>query len=365
MSSNDTAQSPAISATIPTPILEINGSRQFLSWLAEQRLSIAFTTYQIGKVYFIGLKPDSTLSVFERSFNRCMGLCTTSNGLYMSALYQVWRFENILQAGQRQDGFDRLYRPQIGYTTGDLDIHDMAVDSNGRLIFVNTLFGCLATLSDTHSFRPIWQPFFLNKLAAEDRCHLNGLAMKDGQPAYVTAISQSNVVDGWRDHRANGGIVMDVARNEIVCSGLSMPHSPRWHQGKLWLLNSGTGDFGYVDLNTGRFESVCFCPGYMRGLSFCGNFALVGLSKSRENRTFSGLALDNNLRLHRIEARCGIQVVDLRTGDIVHWFHMEGVVRELYDVVALPEIRCPMALGFKTDEIRRLLNIEDSLVPSN
>ncbi|MCC7092315.1 MAG: TIGR03032 family protein [Nitrosomonas sp.] len=340
------------------PTLEISTSRQMLSWLAEQRLSIALTTYQIGKLYFIGLKPDNGLSVFERSFNRCMGLCATSNGLYMSSLYQVWRFENVFEPGQQQDGFDRLYVPQIGYTTGDLDIHDMAVDRDGRLVFVNTLFGCLATLSETHSFKPLWQPPFISKLAAEDRCHLNGLAMKDGQPAYVTAVSQSDVADGWREHRMSGGIVINVTSNDIVCTGLSMPHSPRWYNDKLWLLNSGTGDFGYVDLATGRFESVCFCPGYMRGLSFHGHFALVGLSKPRHNKTFSGLALDDHLKSRNAEARCGVQIIDLRTGDIVHWLRMEGVVNELYDVITLPQIRRPMALGFKTDEIRRVLSIE-------
>ncbi len=125
-----------------TPTLEISTSRQLLSWLIEQKISIALTTYQIVKLYFIGLKLDNALSVFERSFNRCMGLCTTSNGLYMSSLYQVWRFENVFEVGQQQDGYDRLYVPQLGYTTGDLDIHDMAVDRNGRLVFVNTLFSC-------------------------------------------------------------------------------------------------------------------------------------------------------------------------------------------------------------------------------
>ena len=346
------------SETEVKPTLEISSSRQLLSWLAEQQLSIALTTYQVGKLYFIGLKPDNGLSVFERSFNRCMGLCATPNGLYMSSLYQVWRFENVFEPEQNQDGFDRLYVPQVGYTTGDLDIHDMAVDRDGRLVFVNTLFGCLATLSETHSFKPLWQPPFISKLAAEDRCHLNGLAMKDGQPGYVTAVSQSDVADGWREHRTNGGIVIDVIRNDIVCTGLSMPHSPRWYNDKLWLLNSGTGDFGYVDLATGRFESVCFCPGYMRGLSFHGHFALIGLSKPRHNKTFSGLALDDNLKSRNAEARCGVQIIDLRTGDIVHWLRMEGVVDELYDVIILPHVRRPMALGFKTDEIRRVLSIE-------
>jgi uncharacterized protein (TIGR03032 family) len=237
------------------PALEITTSRQMLAWLAEQQLSLALSTYQIGKLFFIGLKANGELSVFERSFNRCMGLCPTANGLYLSSLYQVWRFENLFTAGEQQDGFDRLYLPQVGYTTGDLDIHDMAVGADGRLVFVNTLFGCLATLSATHSFKPLWQPPFVSRLAAEDRCHLNGLAMKDGRPAYVTAVSQSDVVDGWRDHRADGGVVIDVKRNEIVAKGLSMPHSPRWHQGRLWLLNSGTGEFGHVDLESRAFRA--------------------------------------------------------------------------------------------------------------
>lgn len=341
------------------PQLEMTTSRQFLSWMAEQKLSIALTTYQIGKVFFLGLKPDGELSVFERTFNRCMGLCTTPNGLYMSSLYQVWRFENLFTQGELQDGYDRMYLPQVGNTTGDLDIHDMAVDADGQLIFVNTLFGCLATLSETHSFKPLWRPKFLSKLAAEDRCHLNGLAMKDGRPAYVTAVGESDVVDGWRDHRAGGGVVIDVQTNEVVVRGLSMPHSPRWHQGKLWLLNSGTGDFGYVDLDAGKFVPVTFCAGYMRGLTFHGDYALVGLSKPRHNKTFSGLALDENLKSRKAEPRCGIQIIDLRTGDAVHWLRIEGVVDELYDVVTLPGARRPMALGFKTDEIRRVLSIEE------
>jgi uncharacterized protein (TIGR03032 family) len=197
-----------------------------------------------------------------------MGLCATANGLYLSSLYQVWRFENLFTQGEQQDGYDRLYLPQVGYTTGDLDIHDLAVAADGRLIFVNTLFGCLATLSETHSFKPLWRPPFSSRLAAEDRCHLNGLAMKEGRAAYVTAVSRSDVVDGWRDHRADGGIVIDVNTNAIVAEGLSMPHSPRWHQGRLWLLNSGTGEFGYVDLTAGRFVPVSFCAGYLRGLAF-------------------------------------------------------------------------------------------------
>ena len=157
----------------------------------------------------------------------------------------------------------------MSYVTGDLDIHDISIGEKG-LTFVNTLFSCLATVSETHSFIPIWQPPFISKLAAEDRCHLNGLAMKDGKPKYVTAVSQSDVAEGWRDYRVDGGCVIDIENNEIILTGLSMPHSPRWHQDKLYLLNSGTGEFGYVDLKKGQFNPIVFCLGYLRGCTLLG-----------------------------------------------------------------------------------------------
>lgn len=342
-----------------TPSLEIAASRQFTNWMLEQKLSLGFTTYQAGKLFLLGLKSDGRLSVFERTFNRCLGLWSDGQTMWMTSLYQLWRFENVLAQGQFSAEHDRMYVPQVGYTTGDLDIHDVAVEESGRVVFVNTLFGCLATLSDTHSFVPLWKPPFLSRLAAEDRCHLNGLALENGKAKYVTAVSQSDVADGWRDRRHDGGCVIDVQTNEIIATGLSMPHSPRVYRDKLWLLNSGTGHFGFIDRSTGKFEKVAFCPGYLRGLTFHGDFAIVGLSKSRENRTFSGLELDQNLKAGDAEARCGIQVIDLNSGDVVHWIRIEGVVTELYDVISLPGVMRPQALGFKTDEIRRVLRVGD------
>ena len=363
------------------PTFEINASRQFTSWLASQNLSLVFTTYQAGKVFFIGLRQNGELSVFERTFERCMGLYAHNSSLYMSSLYQLWRLENALEPGQIADGYDAVYVPQVGYITGDLDIHDVVLVepaqppklrgdqqvepqvpslNNGRLggvVFVNTLFSCLATISETKSFVPFWKPPFISKLAAEDRCHLNGLAVRDGQPRYVTAVSQSDVADGWRDKRKDGGCVMDISTNQAIATGLSMPHSPRWYKDKLWLLNSGRGEFGYLDLERGVFEAVAFCPGYLRGLSFWGDFAVVGISKPRHNKTFSGLVLDEQLQAKQAQARCGLLVIDLRSGDIVHSLRIEGVVEELYDVQVLPGVRQPMAIGLKTDEIRRVISI--------
>ena len=330
-------------------------SRQFVPWLLEQNISLAFTTYQTGKLFFVGVKPNGEASLFGRNFNRCMGLVAHGKSLYMSTLYQLWRLENVLPPGKVVDGFDALYVPQVVYTTGDLDIHDIAIDEEGKPLFVNSLFSCLATVSCEYSFVPLWKPPFISKLAPEDRCHLNGLAMEKGKPRYVTCVSQSDVTDGWRDDRNQGGVVVDVQTDEIVVNGLSMPHSPRLYQNKLWLLNSGTGYFGYVDLEAGKFEPVTFCAGYLRGLAFHRDFAIVGLSLPRHD-TFAGLQLDENLRQKRAKPRCGIQVIDLNTGSVVHWLRTEGAIQELYDVVVLPNMQRPKALNFQQDEIRRTIS---------
>ncbi len=354
-SDNEAREAPA---ALAKPKLELTGSRQLAAWMAERKVSLAFTTYEAGKLFLIGLKPDGRLSMFERTFNRCMGLAAEGDTLWMSSLYQLWRFENTLQKGQVHDGYDRLYLPRVGYTTGDLDVHDIAVDSSGRPVFVNTLFSCLATLSDTASFVPLWKPKFISRLAAEDRCHLNGVAMEDGRPRYATAVSRTDVADGWREHRRDGGSVIDVLSDEVIAEGLSMPHSPRLYRGRLWLHDSGSGRFGFVDPKSGRFEELAFCPGYLRGLAFAGDFAVAGLSKLREsNRTFAGLALEEKLAAKGVATRCGLQVIDLRTGDIVHWLKIEGIVSELYDVAVLAGAVRPMAIGFKTDEIRRTITV--------
>jgi len=335
------------------PAFSIDFSRLFESWFREHDVSIACTTYQAGKVFLFG-KGEQGVSIAERTFARCMGLAARADRFYLASQFQLWRFNNVLDPGANYQGYDRLFVPHAGWTTGDVDAHDIGIDGHGNAVFVNTLFSCLARPSEKCSFEVIWKPPFISRVVAEDRCHLNGLAMYEGEPAWVTLISRADVAEGWRDHRREGGLVMDVRNNEIVCAGLSMPHSPRWWMGKLWLLNSGTGELGFVDLKGGRFEPVCFLPGYARGMGFTGEYALIGLSKAR-NKSFSGLALDQNLADKSAEARCGIAVVHLPSGEVRHHIRFSGVVEELYDVAVIPGARRPMLLGFKSDEIKHMI----------
>lgn len=347
-------------STENTPVSDekfvLTTSRHFPGWLSEMGAAIVFSTYQAGKLFFVGINDEQKLSIFERTIERPMALHAEDGFLYLSSLYQLWKFRDVT-GGAQYEGYDKLFAPRVGWITGDLDIHDIKTDARGRVIFVNTLFSCLSCLSDENSFTPLWRPPFITKLAAEDRCHLNGLAMRDGRPAFVSAVAKSDIADGWRDQRVNGGIIVDVASGEIAASGLSMPHAPRWRDGKIWLLNAGTGEFGQIDPGDGKFLPITFCPGFLRGLSFHGDYALVTLSLPRGNRTFEGLPLDDKLKAAGAVARCGIGVIDLRTGDLVHWLRIEGVVKELFDAIVLPGVRRPAAIGFRSDEIRRILSV--------
>lgn len=341
------------------PWLSVTASREFPDWLAAHNVSLAVSTYQAGKLILLGRNPAAGgLSVFERTFDRCMGLAADGDALWVGTAFQLWRFANVLRPGGDYDGYDRLYVPRVGYTTGDLDAHDIAVRPDGTLVFVATKFNALGTLHAVDSFAPVWRPPFVSRFVAEDRCHLNGVALVDGEPRYATAVATTDVVDGWRDRRAAGGVVLAVPTGEVVCGGLSMPHSPRWYRGRLWVLDGGSGRFGFVD-PAGTFVEVAFLPGFLRGLAFVGDFAVVGMSLARHERTFTGLPLDANLRARNADPRCGLSVVALATGAVAHWVRVEGMVTELYDVAVLPGTARPMALGFKTDEIRRLISVPD------
>ena len=330
-----------------------------VSRLSKLNISIAITSYQSDLLYLVGRNKEGGINIHQASMCKPMGLCMdTQGGLTMNAGYHVMRFENVLETGQRINHiFDACYMPRTVHVTGRLDAHDVGIDDKGRPVFVNTRFNCLSTVSSRHSFVMLWKPFFVSALIDEDRCHLNGLAMQDGKPRYVTAVSRSDTIDGWRDRRVDGGIMIDVESNEIICEGLSMPHSPRVHNGEIWLLNSGAGELGVVkkDKNgKGKFEPRIFCPGFLRGLTFHGNLALVGLSKPRYKR-FEGLDLDQKLKEADSEPWCGVQIIDLTSGTCVDWLRIDGNISELYDLEIIPGFACPMAVSPVSKEAGTLI----------
>jgi uncharacterized protein (TIGR03032 family) len=349
-------------APTPKEPVKYSASPGLAQFLKTQGLSFAFSSYQSGRFYLVGQNPKGGIMINERFFQKAMGISViTKNTVVLATLAQIHRFENTLAPDQKiNHTYDACYVPRVSYTTGALDAHDVGMDIDGRLIFVTTRFNCLATTSQSRSFKPIWKPPFISAMVEEDRCHLNGLAMDKGRPAYVTAVSRSDTIDGWRDRRADGGVVMEVPSGRVVCEGLSMPHSPRVYNGRLYVLNSGTGELGWVDTKADpkqAFKPIAFCPGFVRGLSFHGKFAFVGLSRPRYER-FEGLALDARLKAADSEPWTGVQVIDLDTGRVVQWLRLDGPVAELYDTATIPGVRTPMSIGFQTGDIVNLITHE-------
>jgi uncharacterized protein (TIGR03032 family) len=303
-------------------------------------MSLLVTTYQAGKLVI--LRPDGdALNTHFRNFKKPMGMAFDNGRLAVGTSQEIWEFRNVPAVSARLEPkgkIDACFLPRSGHMTGDIQIHEMTYEGD-ELWFINTSFSCLCTSDREHSFVPRWRPPFVTQYEPTDRCHLNGLGIQDGRPKWVTALGQTDTAGGWRENKKDGGILMDLDSNEIVVRGLSMPHSPRWYQDKLWVLESGAGTLGHVDLAKGKYEPIVELPGFTRGLDFVGNLAFIGLSQVRESAVFSGIEITQ--RLTEAERTCGIWIVDIRNGQIIGFLKFEDAVQEIFAVAALPGMRYP------------------------
>jgi uncharacterized protein (TIGR03032 family) len=374
---DDPTDQAAANPPVAEPPLRSVHTVSFPQILAEAAASVLVTTYQAGKLVILR-NDDGVLNTHFRNFVKPMGLAYAPGRLAIGTHVDVCEFHNLRAVCPRLDvklehenraesaagddaprnddasapspaeeragvgggatpaKHDACFMPRRTNTTGDVAIHEMAW-AGGELWFVNTAFSCLATRSDVESFQPRWRPRFIDRLLPGDCCHLNGLALRDGRVRYVTALGESNEPGGWRANKRSGGVLIDVDSGETIARGLSMPHSPRWYAGRLWLLESGDGSFGTVDLATGKYEPITRLPGFTRGLSFLGPLAFIGLSQVRESAVFSGIPL-----VERLEERtCGVWVVHIDTGRTVAFVRFEDAVQEIFAVEALPGIRFP------------------------
>lgn len=328
---------PAAPSTDAAAPLRSVHTKSLAALLQELGSSLLVSTYQSGRV--IVVRPDGDrVNTHFRSFPAPMGMAMHRDLLALGTRQGVWVYQDQPAVGEKLEPkgrHDACYLPRTHHVTGDIRIHDIAF-AGGELWIANTRFSCLATLDGHHSFVPRWLPPFITTLAAEDRCHLNGLAVVDDEVRYVSALGVSDEAGGWREHKASGGVVVDVPSGEVVLRGLSMPHSPRWHEGRLWILESGKGTIGVADLEAGTVDTVAHLPGFTRGLAFAGPYAFVGLSQVREH-VFGGIPLTEDLD----QRVCGVWVVDTRGGEVVGFLRFEGAVQEIYDVQLLAGRRWP------------------------
>jgi uncharacterized protein (TIGR03032 family) len=313
-------------------------TQSFPEFLNQLGSSMLVSTYQTGKL-ICARHDGGQLNTHFRNFARPMGLAVAPGRFAVGTRAEVLDYRNFAAVAPKVEPrgkHDACFLPRNKHFTGDVRIHEIAF-AQGELWLVATNFSCLATLDAEHSFIPRWKPPFITQFTSEDRCHLNGLCVIDDEPRYVTALGQTDQPGGWRENKASGGILMDIESGEVVLEGLSMPHSPRWFEDRLWVLESGKGTLSVADLEAGTVETVAELPGFTRGLLFAGGLAFIGLSQVRETATFGGLPL-----MERLEERlCGVWAVNPQSGQIVGFLRFEELVQEVFDVALLPGLRYP------------------------
>lgn len=348
------------------PLRSVHTS-SFPELLRQLGASVLVTTYQAGKLVVLREK-GGVLNTHFRNLQKPMGLACDGGKLAIGCSVDIWEYHDVPAICLKLDAsddypstaakHDACYMPRRSHCTGDIQIHEMAFVED-ELVFVNTAFSCLAKRSERNSFEPVWRPKYIKQLTPGDNCHLNGLAVRDGLVKYVTALGETNKPGGWRENKRNGGLLIDVNSKEILARGLSMPHSPRWYNGKLWVLESGEGTIGTVDPATGKHEAIAQFPGFTRGLSFLGPLAFIGLSQVRESAVFSGIPLVERLNKAK-ERTCGVWVLNIETGETLAFCKFEEGVQEIFAVEVLSGVRFPDLVNHDAEIVGRSYVLSDA-----
>lgn len=319
--------------------------------LTELRSVLAVSTYQAGKVIFIGSTNGKRLYQIPISFRKPMGIALLDKKMAVATLDEIQIFassESMAELFPDDPGtYDKLFLPRATYYSGETDIHDLSFGVGG-LWAVNTKFSCISTYDINHSFTPRWKPKFITDLKPQDRCHLNGMAMIENRPAFATALSQTNTTDGWREGITGSGVLMNVPDGDIILENLAMPHSPRMINNELYMLLSASGEVIKVDVANKNYKVITKVDGFIRGMAHHRGYLFIGLSKVRKtSKTF------NKLPVAEMADYAGVLVYDLINNKQIGTIKYSSTVEEIYDVQIIPDTAKPGLIGIN-DERHKL-----------
>src|SRR5688572_6964980 len=321
--------------------------------LLKLNCSIAISTYQAGKLIFISPKDENSLIQLPRTFEKPMGVAhdEKKDKLALACKDEIIVFSNSKELAvhypKSPDTYDALYMPRVTYHTGPLDIHDLSFGTDGNLYAVNTLFSCIIRINDDYNFSAYWTPPFIDKLVSEDRCHLNGMALKAGIPKYATCFNQGNSFQSWRENITTTGVIYDMEANEVVAGNLPMPHTPRIFHNDLYVLLSATGELVKINLNNGKYDVIVKLDGFVRGMALYKDYLFIGLSKLRKNSSTFG-----KLEFAEKANHSGIMVIHLPTASIAGKITYLSSLDEIYDVHVLPDKIRPNILNTSTPDYK-------------
>jgi len=327
-------------------------------WMKDNNCTFVITSYKSHTLIFLGVRND-TIYTYTMMQERPTGIAIKDDKLYVSNIGNIVTYVNRGAIETPLNGmFDTNYCVKNINVSAHIDVHDICVSddcqsnkSSETLFYCSTGLNSICTPSDKYTCNIYWTPPWIKlndkgNPPNEDRCHLNGLCCLDGKPKYVTAVCMRDYLGAWQEHM-NEGVVYDVVENKVVCDKLIMPHSPRVYKNKIWILESGSGYFGYID--GGKFIKKTFLPGFLRGLDFIGNFAVICTSLDRHDHAFRDTPVSRKLKADGRDSKCGIWVIDLENFEIESYLHFSDI-KELYDVRIIPNSQTPRVLGM-TDSI--------------
>lgn len=338
-------------------VLSSTYTPSFPAILHQLGCSLAISTYQAGKVVLLSAPDENRIIQLPRSFKKPMGIALNGQHMAIATEEEVITLVNAPGLAPtypvKQHTYDTMFMPRITYHTGAIDIHDLAWSGDGSLYAVNTSFSCLIKIDGNYSFTPVWKPPFISSLASEDRCHLNGMAMRAGKPAFVTAFNRGDTFRSWKEEITTGGIVMDISDNSIIAEGLAMPHSPRWWNDQLFVLLSATGEIAIIDIKTGTKEVLARLNGFVRGMAKAGDFIFIGLSAMRESAT----DMFRQMPIADQSTAAGIAIFHLPSRKVVGDIRFHQHITEIYDIVVLEGQKRPNILNTIKPEYRKGLSI--------
>jgi uncharacterized protein (TIGR03032 family) len=359
-----TVQNPHVQQTNHSAHTQIHCDPEWVELQHQLGFTVLLGTRSMGDLHVVSPLAPGSLNFHVVKFPLCMGMAVRGNHLAVACKTDIRMYHDLLAHPQiSSPDYQRSYSPRSIHFTGDLDTHELDFDQHGHPLFVAARYSCVASISPVHSFRPHWQPRFITRLTPEDCCHLNGMCMENGQLKYVSMFAATSEPQGWRNLPFNSGQVWSATDQEAVCTGLVQPHSPRMYKGELYILNSGAGEIGRIDLATGHYDCIAFVGGYGRGLSFFGDYAIFGISKPRYDGYIPDFPLHERLKSLRAPDRCQMIAVNLKTGHVIQAITFDGAAREFFDTVVIPDCRNGVIMNLDEAQHPQLITCEQDDCP--
>jgi uncharacterized protein (TIGR03032 family) len=335
--------------------MQVHWSDEWLDFQYRAGFSLVLSVPSMEQVLRVSAPTSEQLDVQGLPFRAAGAMAFQQNALLLAGSCELIRFADAFSPGRFTGAdFDMCLVPNQLWFVANLNVTDVGLLARNQPIFASRKFSCLATVDPFNSFAPLWKPSFIDEYKAEDSCGLSGMSMVGNQPTHVTCFGNNSRPSGWLSEQA--GVLVDVLTDETVCAGLSRPTLPRWYRGGLYMVEAGTGSFGKVNLTTGQFESIAFCPGFVESLCFVSDYAILSISTPQAHSDIlDGCTLLAQIKKHDMPLRCGIVAINLKTGELLQGLAFDEQVGQVSGMALIPQKRLPHIISLASKDVSEFI----------